>query len=117
MINFLNIGLEFNDGTKREWNLDEVIKALYYHNIDFIAIEIQRPELAEATAVVTVPPEPLDFSLYMLCRTLKQDCLAIWGSSEPGILIGPKADRWGAFDPKQFLLPKAVEQHIIERLA
>ena len=115
MINFINIGLDFGD--TREWHLDEIIKALYFHNIEFIAIEIQRPEGAEPTAIVTVPPEPLSFSLYMLCKTLRQDCIAVWGSSEPGILIGPKADRWGAFDPKRFLLPKVVEKHIIDKLA
>ena len=57
-MNFLNIGLLFTlpepDTRVREWHLDEVIKALYFHNIDFYAIEVQRPELAEPTAVVSL---------------------------------------------------------------
>ena len=116
-MNFLNIGLEFNDGTKREWNLDEVIRALYFHNIDFYAIEIQRPELGEPTAVVSVKDSALDYSVLMLSKTLRQDCIAMWGRDEPGVLIGDLNHKWLPFNPKRFLLPKVVEQHIIDKLA
>ena len=114
-MNFLNIGLQF-DG-ERTWNKSEVIAALHFHNIDFLAIEIQRPELGEPTAVVTVGDEPLEFSILMLSKTLRQDCIAYWGSESPGALIGLKFDKWLPFNPKMFLLPAPVEQHIIDRLA
>lgn len=117
-MNFLNIGMLFEiDEQVREWNLDEIIKALYFHNIDFYAIEVQRPELAEPTAVVSLQPEPHGFSVYMLAKTLRQDCIAMWGSKEPGSLLGPEQQKWLPFNPKLFLLPKAVEKHIIDRLA
>jgi hypothetical protein len=115
-MNFINIGMEFDDG-KRTWNLEEIIVALHFHNIDFIAIEQQHPEGGEPTAVVSVTDDPLDFSVRMLCLTLRQDCVALWGSTEPGRLTGPNSEKWGPFDPKLFLLPKVVESHIISKLA
>lgn len=114
-MNFLNIGMKF-DGN-RGWSLEEVILALRHHNIEFIAIEEQWPVGGEPTAVVTVGDEPLCYSVLMLAKTLHQDCIAMWGATYPGDLIGARAAMWLPFNAELFLLPKVVEKHIIDRLA
>jgi len=44
-------------------------------------------------------------SLYHLAALWGQDCIATWNFSTcKGALIGPRADKWGTFNPEYFLL-------------
>jgi hypothetical protein len=62
----------------------------------------------EPTIVATLPHVPgLRRRLHELAEALGQDCLAVvagqgqdWVS---GALVGPRAEAWGAFDPRYFL--------------
>lgn len=41
-----------------------------------------------------------------LAKKLKRDCIAYYHVQiDVGRLLGPKADAWGAFDPKRFVMP------------
>lgn len=41
-----------------------------------------------------------------LCASTNQDCAAVYFPDYSyGVLVGPKADRWGAFDLQSFHLP------------
>ena len=41
---------------------------------------------------------------YALAEVMGQDCVAAWNEDiEVGLLIGPKAAEWGAFNPNYFI--------------
>lgn len=43
---------------------------------------------------------------YRIALDLQQDCIAVWRTNpDQGRLIGPRAARWGAFDPALFIMP------------
>jgi hypothetical protein len=46
--------------------------------------------------------------LYDLSAILQQECIAVWIlGSQRGVLIGPKAEKWGPFNIDLFLFPPA----------
>jgi hypothetical protein len=63
----------------------------------------------EPTAVLSVDDHDdpgLDNRIDMLSTALGQDCIAVWNLYESfGQLIGPRADKWGEFNPKFFIMP------------
>jgi hypothetical protein len=43
--------------------------------------------------------------VYFLAQVLHQDCIALYAADLPaGWNIGPKADKWGPFNPEKFIL-------------
>lgn len=63
----------------------------------------------ERTLVVELSATPSWWAIYDLSTTLWQDCIAAYDLEiEEGELIGPRAAKWGAFDPTQFLLPNGL---------
>ena len=59
----------------------------------------------EPTLVIEVSPDPcgqMDFR--QVAVDLRQDCIAVYAPvTNRGMLAGPKAAEWGAFDPTKFL--------------
>lgn len=48
---------------------------------------------------------PSAMAVDSVARALGQDCIAVWNvEQQAGELIGPRADKWGQFDPARFLL-------------
>jgi hypothetical protein len=48
------------------------------------------------------------------CRILGQDCIAVWWPGQRdngGILWGPRAAKWGDFDPTKFIFPPTWMKH------
>lgn len=47
---------------------------------------------------------PSDAAIYAVASLLNQDCIAVWNVEEQtGSLIGPRPEKWGKFDPAQFI--------------
>lgn len=63
----------------------------------------------EPTAVLVVDDGDSpgqDNRIDMLSTTLNQDCIAAWSPADAfGQLIGPRADKWGEFNPEFFIMP------------
>jgi hypothetical protein len=66
----------------------------------------------EPTLVVTVHTGelPVDVApsqaIFCASKALGQDCIAAYiPARDVGRLIGPRADKWGAFNPEFFLMP------------
>lgn len=62
---------------------------------------------AERTIVIEVETDHANpYPVYDLARALNEDCIALYVPDlQHGALVGPKAERWGEFDPSRFLLP------------
>jgi hypothetical protein len=56
----------------------------------------------EPTLVVELPVAAPDATIHDLAIDLAQDCIAVRDATG-GRLIGPRASRWGAFDPAFFI--------------
>lgn len=65
---------------------------------------------SEPTLVVRTPDDAQSLitvlsGLYQLSEVLQQDCITVYCPTlASGRLIGPRAAKWGDFDPTQFLL-------------
>jgi len=100
----LNVGMDRNDGQPA--NTDGALM-----------VALQRAGLApmgttyhtsntERTAVLQFDTRPTVKQVDQLSRALAQDCIALYLlPSGDGTLIGPKARKWGPFNPAYFLLP------------
>jgi len=64
----------------------------------------------EKTLVVEVTPGPeitsaarMHAALFLSAQDLRQDCIAVWSEqTRSGGLVGPRASKWGAFNPEFF---------------
>lgn len=46
-----------------------------------------------------------DHAIDRVAEGLNQDCIAVWDQTHrEGRLVGPRASKWGEFDPAQFFL-------------
>lgn len=72
-----------------------------------VAHSVQHSE-TEDTVVALVEHDSvmaLANDVYHLSAILGQDCIAVWNmATSAGALIGPRADKWGAFNPEFFLM-------------
>ena len=112
MIYVLNIGLareaksNIGTGTALRALMDlERMSA----NDELIDYSIQQSE-TETTVVAIVDirgnPEDVLTKVFRLSQILEQDCIAMYNLvTKEGALVGPRADKWGAFNPEFFLLP------------
>ena len=75
-----------------------------FHRVDFSL----RHSDTEMTVIAVIEDEcslgSIKARVHHLCLLLGQDCIAAW-DGQRGALIGPRADKWGAFNPDFFLLP------------
>ena len=104
----LNIGLDVATGGRL--CVSDVAAVLHQHHVPVLAIREHHSD-TEATAVVRLScmPEVIAAAMaaaYGIAEDLGQDCIAIYNPLiAVGQLIGPRADKWGMFDPSCFLLP------------
>lgn len=75
----------------------------------------------ERTLVAVVDHQPVGATkasseLYFAAHRLGQDCVAVLGD-DGGALIGPRADKWGAFNPAFFIMPdgRRLSYHLAQR--
>ena len=101
----LNIGMARNDGPPNTkgalYNALRLADLLpmdtSFHNSD-----------TEETAVLQFEDRPTYAQVKQLCDLLGQECIAmllIHDGEGTGMLIGPKAELWGPFNPELFLMP------------
>jgi len=104
----LNIGLDVATGGRLD--IADVAAVLHEHHVPLLAIREHQSD-TEATAVVRLSCDPLVVAAamraaYDIAEDLGQDCIAVYNPIiAVGQLIGPRAERWGTFNPAFFLLP------------
>lgn len=97
----LNIGLMAPDGT--EIAATAALRAMRAASIVW-ATARQHQSSTENTLVVEC--DTTDDRVDLVACWLEQDCIAVWDRMHrEGRMIGPRAAKWGEFDPSQFLLP------------
>lgn len=73
-----------------------------------VAHSIQHSETEDTVAaLVQIPGSTADVGnvIFHLSEILEQECIAVWNmATSAGALIGPRADKWGAFNPEFFLM-------------
>lgn len=115
----LNIGLvpntrpnTFTVRRENAVNGTEYVRRLFPNFLSFTtnlrAAEFTAPnggQVVEETLVfdITVPDcqRNIGGGLYTIAEQLDQDCIAVM-IEDKGLLIGPNADKWGAFNPEFF---------------
>lgn len=112
MIYVLNIGLaregKSNVGTgtalRELLNLERMSA-----NDELIDYSVQQSETeTTVVAIVDIRGNPADVltKVFRLSQVLEQDCIAMYNLvTKEGALVGPRAGKWGAFNPEFFLLP------------
>lgn len=99
----LNIGLIRQDGTL---SIDAMAAVQAYFTV--VQHAVQQSD-TEPTLVVEVERRGNIINtanaIFILAELLDQECIAVYNcSSQMGALIGPKADKWGAFNPDYFVM-------------
>lgn len=107
IVTTLNVGLKGNDGSVvRAFDVYAALAA-YGYIVDRAVFLARSPE-EEDTLVIETQNAVSVATLLSLCRSFKQDCVAVlveypFGHKE-GCLVGPKAHEWGAFNPAFFVM-------------
>lgn len=103
-----NIGLQKNDGSG-ELDAGFALKTLppyigaYPENIDSLKIEKSDTERTLVVALFTpFTNDIIEPVVHDLCAVLQQDCIA-YKLNCKGYLVGPRADKWGAFNEDFFI--------------
>jgi hypothetical protein len=95
----LNIGLNTNNGTI------DGIDAFAAVDVDMTtALDIAvHQSNTEPTAVIRIAKALTKAQIETLCEKLGQEAIA-QHDGETGVLYGPQAEKWGAFNPEFFLM-------------
>lgn len=96
----LNIGLNIPDSTEKLYPL-EALHAAIMHGARPTGVAVKQSR-TETTLVVEIERPLTERSAYALSEALRQECIAQL-TDEGGALIGPKAAKWGKFNPAYFL--------------
>lgn len=107
----LNIGEDTNNGGKV--TQEKVISALHLAGALPTDLHVWLSD-SELTYVVEVPRELSQREVSDLAIVLDQDAIAYYYSGQ-GFLAGPRASKWGPFNPDFFLLSDG--QRLSERYA
>lgn len=108
----LNIGEDTNNGNGK-LSIEKITAAL--HLAGALPTDIStHPSDSELTYVVEVPRELSQREVSDLAIVLDQDAIAYYYSGQ-GFLAGPRASKWGPFNPDFFLLSDG--QRLSERYA
>ena len=110
----LNIGLETRDadGNVTHVDVDALGDAIaeLTDGVGFYGSTVETH--TELTLVVEFDRDELNpligtaWICEQLCEQFNQDCIALYYDSSPkqGLLVGPRAQEWGDFDPSRFFL-------------
>lgn len=110
----LNIGLARNDG-KPDNTILHTVATMNRFGLLLVAGDIQQSatEQTLCAAVRYTGKQIVTPLLHALAKELGQDCIAQasidWLGKITGSLVGPNAEKWGAFDSKYFLFPRHLE--------
>ncbi|KVD50577.1 hypothetical protein [Burkholderia ubonensis] len=110
----LNIGLARNDG-KPDNTILHTVAVMNRFGFLLVAGDIQQSatEQTLCAAVRYTGKRDVTHALHALAKELAQDCIAQatidWLGKITGLLVGPDAAKWGAFDSKYFLFPRHLE--------
>lgn len=96
----LNIGLAVEGGA--DLNPIDVRYAIADLDRNIGRAKLKRSE-TEDTLVLEIDRPFKRTELYELCDRLNQDCIAQRFADGTGELVGPRATKWGAFNPEYFL--------------
>lgn len=105
----LNIGLDGIDAPASHAAI-VASRTLRANGFDLVAAHTHNSH-TERTLVVTVERNGLASNatsnraaIYTVAEALNQDCIAVYNPSrQTGLLIGPRAEKWGEFNPEFFL--------------
>ena len=100
----LNIGLNDSDGLPL--NVHTACLACESYGFSILASRVfESPAGGENVLVISAQYRGSDLtaSIYALAVNLRQDCIAVYHGGGRGELIGPNAEKWGAFNPAYFL--------------
>jgi hypothetical protein len=103
---YLNIGL-WHAGTKDEMMLAAALAAIEARVYRILRIALVRKFGEEPSLVIhggtLQNRETLHNQVFAAACALNQDCIAVyWDSTQQGALIGPRSDKWPAFDLAYF---------------
>jgi hypothetical protein len=103
MAYILNIGLAVEG--KKNLTVSEVLDACVDFDIEVINYAVFESD-SEPTLVAKVSKVPgVCTSVNYASISLGQDCIGVYSpATNTGALIGPRADKWGEFNPEYFLL-------------
>jgi hypothetical protein len=113
MTAILNIGLKVSESIAKGVVMSsrDVLGLLQAFGIDVLDSTLAQSN-SEPTLIAVVAEPLTGYQLETLSEILLQDCIAQFDTStQSGTLEGPKADFWGPFNPKFFIMPEG------ERLA
>lgn len=102
----LNIGLARADlpGGRQLFNTPEQVFSVL-EAYGFRANTIAQYVSGTEPTIVIHGVVPSANAVYAVASLLNQDCIAVFDvEHQTGHLIGPAAEKWGAFDPAQFIL-------------
>lgn len=111
----LNIGLKPSEESSRRAAISrqEVLAAVRGAGFRVLAYH-QAVSHTEPTAVVVVDRGVNQFlsqSCHNISVALSQDCIAVLSSDTgAGYLIGPRAEKWGEFNPDYFITEEQAEE-------
>lgn len=108
----VNIGLNHPGG---QWSVEKARDALYHclrtHDLNgvIVACHVYDSD-TEPTVVAVVALQHnawrIAHALELVATALAQEAVAVYNpENNVGILIGPKAEQWGPFNPEFFIMP------------
>lgn len=99
----LNIGIDTNYGSRLSTDTVFIILQVTTNRPRPVPLRwVVKNSTTEPTLVVEVDRPLTRDEAYAVSAALHQDCIA-QRVGDVGELIGPRADKWGAFDPDLFL--------------
>ncbi len=99
----LNVGLKIGT-TDRLITAGRVLQVAEHLGLRVTKLSIHESN-TEPTAVVTIEGRASTATLFIMADSLHQDAIAVLyeGVGNGGLLVGPKEDEWGPFNPDYFL--------------
>lgn len=111
----LNIGLDgvpvngetYTNGQRNPRVVEQLMEAV--HAARGLGFEVGTTRLLQSDSEPTVvlsckTPAGNSIAVHQLAQRLNQDCIAVYDPArQHGELIGPNAEKWGAFNPAFFL--------------
>ena len=101
----LNIGLNVKDAAGNlihRFSPLGPLGALDLYSVKVFESAVYGSETEPTLVVRCVVPNRNRIAL--VAEHFSQDCIAVWNvATQEGSLIGPRADKWGAFDPTKFI--------------
>lgn len=106
LVVMLNIGLIATapDGSIVHFTPERAEATLQYFGFRVLQSEVHTSDTEQTLVVRGVADRDL-LQVRRVGAALLQDCIAVWNiEDQEGLLVGPKAEAWGPFDPAKFIV-------------